>query len=476
MDDLPEKRAERRLVWGAYLASAALLVGCCEPIVLGRIASARYHNFDLGIYGQAIYRLSWSEPNPWLTLRETRIFNDHFDPILWIAAPVAKGIEPAMAGALVELAFVLASPLAVVWLWQRALLNAPMAAVAIFYLLHGRGTILAILYPFHPTTWAILPMAALSASMLADRRRAVVVSLVALCCCKEEFPLVGLMAALVYGWRREFRFALIIGGISAAWLAVAMYLRLLLFGSVTDYVAIRLVAPEGLPATLERAFNGVDWRGISHVLLPLAPIGAWLVWRRERPPLWLWLLLVPPLALRFLGRSWGYHYIAALAPPLVLGLLPLGADKQVPKSVLVSVVALIVAINAGFLLRSARSLWIDRPWTSEPWQASRLESIARGSEYLKSHPQGQALVQGNLVPRLVMRPELYQIGGVHDPAAHTFRYVFLEQPPHGDLWPLTLADYQHLLAQWRAVPGVRILIDDEHVFLATGEFRDRPRK
>ena len=54
MDDPAAISAERRIVSGSYLASVALLAVCWEPIVLGRIAASRYHNYDLGIYGQAI--------------------------------------------------------------------------------------------------------------------------------------------------------------------------------------------------------------------------------------------------------------------------------------------------------------------------------------------------------------------------------------------------------------------------------------
>jgi hypothetical protein len=318
-------------------------------------------------------------------------------------------------------------------------------------------------------------MAALSASLLADRRGGVIASLLLLFACKQEFPLVGLMAALVYGWRREFRFGLLLAGISVVWLLAATYLRPLMFGSVTDYVTVRLVAPEGAWATLTRAWRGVDWRGISHVLLPLVPLAGWLVCRRERAPLWLWLLLVPPLALRFLGRGWGFHYMAVLAPPLVLGLIPLGRDSRLPRGIVISVVALVVAINANFWLRSTGSLWFDRPPSNKPWTAGRLESIARGTDYLKTHVDGEALVQGNLLPALVTRPEVYQIGGPHDPAAHTFRYVFMEKPPRGEVWPVTLDDLRHLLRQWQTTAGVRVLVDDENVFLAEGEFHDLPR-
>ena len=476
MDESGITPGDRKVVWGTYAAAAALLVLAWEPIVLGGIAIDREHAFDLGLYSQAVYRLSWSDPNPWLTIRQSNIFNDHFEPILWVAAPLARLIDPALAGALVELLFVLASPLSVIWLWKRGVVGAGAAVVAIAYMLHNRGTVSAILFPFHPTTWAILPAAWLGATLLADRRRGVFLSLLVLFCCKQEFPLVGLMAAVVYAWRREFRFSLLLAAFSTAWLLGVVYLRPVLLGPVHDYVSGRLLAPEGLWASIERGCRGFDARGVTHVLLPLLPLAGWVIWRRRRPALWLWLLLLPPLGLRFLGRAWMFHYMPPMVPLLVLGLVPQGSQVRLPRAVVVAVFALLLAVNAGFWMRSARFLVLDDPRDSRPWQSERLASIERGRGFLKAHPDGKSLLQGNLIPRLVTRPDIYQVAGLHDPAAHTFRYVFIEQPPYGDPWPVTSADYGRLLAQWRSTSNARVIIDDKHVFLAEGTFRDLPRK
>jgi hypothetical protein len=476
MDESAATAREGRLVWGSYVAAVALFLLAWEPIVLGRLAVDHDHAFDLGIYSQAVYRLSWSDPNPWLTVRQIKIFNDHFEPILCVAAPWAKLIEPALAGVLVELLFVLASPLSVIWLWKRGVVGAGAAVVAIAYMLHNRGTVSAILFPFHPTTWAILPAAWLGATLLADRRRGVFLSLLVLFCCKQEFPLVGLMAAVAYAWRREFRFALLLAVFSAAWLLGVVYLRPLLLGPVHDYLSGRLLAPEGLWASIERGWRGFDARGVSHVLLPLVPLAGWVIWRRQCPALWLWVLLLPPLGLRFLGRAWMFHYMPPLVPLLVLGLVPLGSQVRLQRAVVVAVFALLVAVNGGFWMRSARFLVRDDPRDSRPWQSERLASIEWGRSFLKAHPEGDALLQGNLIPRLVTRPDIYQVAGLHEPAARWFRYVFIEQPPYGDPWPVTSADYGRLLAQWRWAPNTHVIIDDEHVFLAEGTFRDLPRK
>jgi hypothetical protein len=476
MDESVASTRDARIVWGTYAAAAVLLVLAWEPIVLGRIATDHENAFDLGLYSQAVYRLSWSDPNPWLTIRQCGIFNDHFEPILCIAAPLAKLIEPAFAGPLIELLFVLASPLSVIWLWRRGLLSASVAAVAIAYMLHNRGTVSAILFPFHPTTWAIFPSAWLAATVLADRRRGVFLSLLVLFCCKQEFPLMGLMAAVVYALRRQFRFALVLAAFSTAWLLGVVWLRPLLLGPVQDYVSARLLAPEGLWASIERGWRGFDVQAVARLVLPLLPLAVLTIWRRQRPAFWLWLLLVPPLGLRFLGRAWMFHYMPPLVPLLVLGLVPLGSQARLPHAVVVAVFALLLAVNAGFWTRSAAFLVRDDPQDSRPWRADRLASIERGRCFLKSHPDGEALVQGNLIPRLVTRPDIFLVASVHNPAAHTFRYVFIEQPPSGDPWPATTADYERLLAQWRRAAEARVIIDDEHVFLAEGAFRDLPRQ
>jgi uncharacterized membrane protein len=474
MDGSLPSLADRRLVWGTYTVAAALLVTGWAPIIFIRISIDSFSNYDLGIYSQAIYRLSWNELNPWLSVRAINLFNDHFEPILLIAAPLAKLIEPAYAGAIVELVAVVLSPTAVVWLWKRGQIDAGAGAIAIVYLLHCRGILAALLFPFHPTTWAILPAAWLAATILADVRRGVLLSLLALFCCKQEFPLMGMMVALLYATRREFRFAILIGSLSAAWFAAAVWLRPIVLGPVHDYLSGRLLSPEGLWATIERGWYGIQWRGIVHVLLPLLPLAAWAVWNRESTLWQLWLLLVPPVALRYLGQAWMLHYMPPLLPVLVFGLLPLGAQARLPRSIVLGTFAMLVAMNVGFWLRSAETLSYDRLPTDVAWNAERVAAIEQARQFLLAHPEGTALIQGNLLPRLVRRPEVYMVAGGHDRGSTTFRYVLVEKPPSGYTWPASPADYRSLIDRWRAVPDARVILDDEHVFLAEGEFRDLP--
>ncbi len=264
---------DRWLVWGTYGVAAALWVLAWAPVVLARIAADDFSNYDLGIYSQALYLLSWHDPNPWLTVRNINVFNDHFDPILWVAAPLAKVFEPAYAGALFEMAAVLASPTAVVWLWRRGQMSAPSAAVATAYMLHNRGTINAVLYPIHPTTWAILPFAWVGAAIVADRRGGLLAALLILFCCKEEFAAVGLMAAALYACRGEFRFPPPLATFSAAWMAGVVFLRPALLGPVQDYVSGRLFGSGGGVVAIRTRLVGDQLSAAGARRAPLAAPG-----------------------------------------------------------------------------------------------------------------------------------------------------------------------------------------------------------
>ena len=90
------------------------------PIFIG-VERFCFHNYDLGIYAQAIRHLSWDDWNPWLTGRQINIFNDHFESILWVLAPVAKFFRPDRVAVFGELVMVLCSLAPIVYLEKRGM-------------------------------------------------------------------------------------------------------------------------------------------------------------------------------------------------------------------------------------------------------------------------------------------------------------------------------------------------------------------
>ncbi|MCK5073524.1 MAG: DUF2079 domain-containing protein, partial [Bacteriovoracaceae bacterium] len=115
--------------------------------------------YDFGIYEQAIYEIAGGAGwNPYLTVRNIHIFNEHFDPVIFLAAPWALIFKY--------------NPVCLVvfeWLWFAAIIVMIILISrkknsfyeTCFYIMLfclSRAIISGLAYPIHPTTWAMLPL------------------------------------------------------------------------------------------------------------------------------------------------------------------------------------------------------------------------------------------------------------------------------------------------------------------------------
>ncbi len=121
-----------------------------------------YNAWDFGIYSEALSRISWSDPNPILNLRRMRIFEEHFDPILVLAAPLANIVDPSLATLLVEGGFFLLAGWLIVRATRRGTFTLNLGFILLTILLFSSATRTAIFFPAHPGAWiapSILGMA-----------------------------------------------------------------------------------------------------------------------------------------------------------------------------------------------------------------------------------------------------------------------------------------------------------------------------
>ncbi|MCK8500257.1 MULTISPECIES: DUF2079 domain-containing protein [Myxococcus] len=121
-DSGPQHPRPRLAPLALLLVVLLWLVLVVTPVWL-QAARACFPNFDLGIYSQAVARLSLAQPNPWISARQVFIFNDHFDPILWVAHPLARLLPPMWAALVVEALFVLLTVAPLLWLQVKGLLS-----------------------------------------------------------------------------------------------------------------------------------------------------------------------------------------------------------------------------------------------------------------------------------------------------------------------------------------------------------------
>lgn len=426
-----------------------------------------FNNYDLGIYGQALTLLSIENLNPFLSTRDIRIFNDHFDPILFFVAPLVKLVEPSLLAIRVEMVSIVLASFAPIWLWFNRLISKFQMSAVFFIILFSPMTLMAAFYPSHPGTWALAPLAWLLASIYARKDRLAIMMLVLLLLCKEEFPVLGVFLGGILILQDRKRVGFVILAISGAWFCAVFFLRPILLGK-SDYYTSAIMAA-----------NGITGVGTTTWLFPLSEVLLWIFmpvfilrarknfsFNSLRSDSWLLVclaLISLLIAIRIIGGYWGNHRAAPLA--VLAGFMLIGANDQMSESLrsrrLLFCVS-VLAIALPYLELGSRA-WMDKPFKKHcPPSPGRIEALNEVVSYLSSVGATRVLAGGNIVPHLVHLPGVAQIGATK---ARDFRFFVVEKAENRNTWPISSGEMKRIENEWRERPGVSLLRDDQYVVL-----------
>ena len=469
---LVERVSRRQLVtWWCALATLQLLL-VTVPTWL-RARAFGFSNYDLGIYSQALARLAVDPPNPWLSGRQLFLFNDHFDPVLFLVAPFARLFPAVQVGLFVEGLCALLALLPLGWLAREGRLSLRSLWLLGALLALHVGVTQGLGFPFHPTVWAMAPMAWLLAALLLERWRIALLALVLLLGCKEEFPFVGLVLSPLLFMRAPRRVAWTFLIISAAWGLFALVLRPRLLGEVMPYAALPFRGLEdGVGGFLSTRFSGSALAAMGDFAVAFVPVLGWLGWERWRGvrapagTAWVFAALLPMLGIRLLAVAWRDHYGAVVVAAVVLGLAGVLQTRVVPWVVVISTALLLLLTGETLLRRDLRVVTGRHGWAASGGcadQPQRAAAVRAGVERARQEP-GPLFVSGNLLPWLAERGDVYAFGGPQ-PATLTPRVVLLERPPCGDTWAQPLAEREASFNAWEARTDTKVLLANDFILL-----------
>ncbi len=427
-------------------------------------------HFDFGIYTQAIAGFSLHDLNPWLSARGLHIFTDHFDPIVLAALLFRPFFSPSISALLAEQSFVLASLIPVAWLWSKRDIGGLEAFTLSGLLLFSAGTVDAVLFPVHPTTWTLFPAMLLAAAWVRRSGPVLLFALVLLFACKEENVFCGPFIAYGLWSTGRSRAAWGALALTVLWGTFVFVLRPMLLGPVVPYFQSTLLALRDEPgAALIASARASELRRLGTLLVPFIPLAVWGA-RAYRPVAWgLVLATLPLLASRFLTVKWGYEYGPPLVGLWVAGFVPALASVRLPRWVaLFTFILLVTSLESP--LRSA----IHRLRSSTPSACSkdpeRLEAIDRALTYLHQHRSDAVLVTGTFVAPLADRSEVYALGSSQRLSTSRYRYLFVEKPPSGYHWPLSAVEVSKMIDGYRQRKSTRILFETKYILFAEGDF------
>ncbi len=420
-----------------------------------------FNNYDLGIYAQAIELLSLGHLNPWLSTRDVFLFNDHFDPILFLLIPF-KGLTPSGLLAIrFEMICLIAAAASPAWLLSRGMISQSLAVMSSVMILWSPMVMDAAFYPAHPGTWSLAPLSWMLAFILAKKYRWSFVMFGLTLLCKEEYPFVGMAVGLGLIMMGEKPYGFVFTAAALVWAVLVFAIRPALIG------------PSSMYTDAVSGFQGWDVLGsrdgallLLRRLLELAIPLSVILYGAKR--LTLMDMIVPGLVLltllgiRFAGGYWGNHRVAPLAVVLAyLMIFTIRSETIKPRNVIVwSVLTLTLAFSS---LEIGSRFWRAKSFKKHcPQNPERLSEIQQTLNLLRHDSKGPTLAQGNLIPHAVDLSGISQVGATH---GRNFSYLWIEKGADRNTWPLSKEEFQALEDQWSGDPTVTKLFDGSHVTL-----------
>ena len=435
-----------------------------------------HRTYDLGIYAEALSKLSLSNLNPFIYSRLVHIFNDHFDPILLLVAPLAKIIRPDLAGIIAESVFILTAAFLLLKFLNHKKFDYSILIFSGFYILFNNGTAFAVIYPIHPTTWAVLPVIIMGIGYMQNKFNIFILGLIFLYTCKEEFPFAGIMASLCFYWRKEWGKGTAVGLLSLIWILFVFKLRPLLFeGEIVDYSSHVLKPMINDPLT-------TIWKSLSHLYsiqnlfigLPLV----YLLIRNKQIKLDLFFLMmaIPLWLTKLFSMKWLFQYMSVISAFFLIFVLCNVRNLVLKKKEIWALFVFLLAINGITIAKYWEYNPISYKWELFNFKEhlERKNQIDRAIQLLKESEPGVILAQDNFVPSLGEFGRVYMLYKRTFKWKKEFNYFLVEQSPFGGYtkggsFGLLYESIKHIIDNMRSKKDIEVLIDNKYVFLAKGK-------
>ena len=420
---------------------------------------------DFSIYQQAIYdSFALANPNPFLTIRNVHILQDHFDPVFLLAGPWAALFNYSPYSLLVFEWLFLAATLGVLIYYSQDIKTVLLWS---FLLLWNRGIIHAVGYPIHPTTWSMLPITLMIIAIKEKRERLFWISSLSLLFFKEVFPIAILGLSGGFFLTRHYKKGSILLAVS------------LLFCLFNFYGRTHLLEGESLnyAASIWKPWRDNFWEQFSRFpiksllmkdlvtgALAFCLIVAKKSFKQEEFLLlafWLPLFLIHTIAIKF-----GHQYGVLIYWPLMLLLWKknfLFKDKWV-------VLSLIIAcIHTAFGTHTKNYFYIFKQKIRNHCEISQTKrkSIKKVQSLVFQIPISNTLLStGGNIP-VMLRPgtKIYHLKGASPPLK---QYDYLLLGRKEDFYPLNKKELEQIWNNCLKRPPSDILFVDDYHLLAKG--------
>ena len=469
-----------------FWAGLIFLISCLTlwPLIVN-IKAINYNCYsavDFSIYQQAIYDI-WStkDPNPFVSIRNVKIFNDHFDPILYLAvaftALFGQGFQQLLifewlffAGLLISIAYLFRSRLS-------------EALPYLFCTVLTKLLLTSFLYPIHPSTWACLPLFWMTYFIVKNKKLPLALTVPLLCLFKESYAFALFPLGLYYAWKREFRLACSIVLSTLAFIIFELCFREKLLGPTVNY-GNRILTPFVQDPVLFFKNMLIEFHAVSFIKMfyPFVACFAFYIKNLKgahKNPLpfdrlfAVFLIFAPLLFLQIWHNKIDHHYGAQLGGVLIGLLVSLKMLSGLSKKTLVIIVGFFTLSCMGTYTKMFQAIFFDKFGKNK---CSLTSGKVVQNEKIKNRVATISkneiiLSTGGIVPFILLPGKTIDHYKGYSARRQFYDYLILELNRSGDIYPATPEDVEGVLIRCRPL-ATEVHTDNNQLFFAKGNFEN----
>ena len=438
-----------------------------------------YNVMDFAIYQKAIYDISLDNLNPFIPFINNNIFNDHFDPVIFLAVLFTKIAGQGFIQLLVfEWIFFLGLLLSVLWFFRKE--DSPLRASLPYLLstLTAKLLLYPLLFPIHPTTWSCLPLFWITHFILTNKRAGIFGATLILCFFRESFAFALLPLGLFYSLKKQWALGLGIMGVSLPFVAFELHFRESLLGPTLGH-GDRFIQPllENPGHFFTNILLNVEFKAFFQFLYPFIFVFAYGFTKIKRKRqliqklLPLLILLAPLLFLQLYKNTIAFHYGSQFAGIFLGAMVSLRLfDHFTPRATVLGLL-LFLASSLGTYTKSLKALVLSEFSKDGKKCRVSLDKLADSHLIRKTVatiPEEKTILATGGVISFVLWPNKtvdHFMG--RSEVKPLYDYLLLEVNNSGDIYPAKNDDVQRAVDRCRPL-ATEIMVDNEYYFFARG--------
>jgi uncharacterized membrane protein len=463
------------------ISLASLYLFVVGLVLSANIQGILYNCFnavDFGIYLQGIYGITMGDFNPYLTVRDLKLFTDHFDPINFLPALLMKlTVTHPVVLMTFEWAVVLSLSIIIfVMARKRFNLHYSLFLAAIVFI--NKPMLISLRFPVHPTTWSIIPLFFLSFFLLRDSFKGVFVSCLTLLFFKESYPFAIFSLSFYYIILKRHREFLTLFLTSILSYILIFKIRPMFLGESYNYSSLLFSrANQGYFQFALLVIKEFKYFDLFKNFLPFwLTLGLFLSLEKNKlklshPCVGLGFFIAPLFLMQFIANRFDFHY----GSTFVALLLPFFFENSIyefglKKSKFALLFMAIFLFNAGSEIEKMIGQVFfhkNRHCVISDEKKQSVQNLLQETNSLRS--ENHVVMTGGVFNR-VLRPglKMYQIGG-YSAIPSSFDTLLLEIHPKEQSWPLSPEEIQKFYQKCKLY-SAEVLLEDQFFYFAKGNY------